>query len=414
MQLMGHGRRPRLGLGQFPRSCRYAVILSVAKNPRIWFVAAPAFAFGKRYTATKTAIATRHMRASWVCHALLLGGLLFASAQAQTSPFTAPASNAPSSAAQLQKGIDLTRQGRFKEAIPFLQSVRDHAPGDYAAGFNLALCYLGDGDFKGAIAGLNELRKEGHNTAAVNNLLSQAYIGDGQTEAAFKALKAAAQQTPKDEKLYAFVADACTDHYAYNLGLRVVDLGLQNLPGSARMHYERAVFLARLDRFDEAKPEFALAARLAPGSDIAYLALVQERLYEDRLPEALSIAREGIKAGHRDYQMLSLLGTVLMHAGVTPGQPQFTEAREALEASVVAQPRYSTSQIALGKLYLMEGHAKDAVVHLEIGRRLEPRNPAVYTSLARAYRQLGDHAKAQESIAALARLLGEKSKADSP
>jgi predicted Zn-dependent protease len=312
---------------------------------------------------------------------------------------------------ELQRGIDLTRQGRFEEAIPLLRA----APKGYAAGFNLALCYFGIGKFKEAIGGLNALRDSGYNNAAVNNLLSQAYVGDGQPEAAFKALEAAAQQTPEDEKLYAFVADACTDHYAYSLGLRVVDLGLQHLPGSSRLHYERALFLARLDRFDEARPEFALADKLAPGSDLAYLALIQERLYEDRLPEALSIAREGIKAGHQDYRMLSLLGTVLMHAGAIPGQPQFTEARTALEASVAAQPRYSTSQIALGKLYLMEGRAKDAVVHLEIGRGLEPQNPSVYTSLARAYRQVGDRTRAEESIATLSRLLAEKaSKADSP
>lgn len=322
----------------------------------------------------------------------------------------AMASDAGSGAGSpLQRGIDLTRQGRFKEAIPYLLRAHDASPADYAAGFNLALCYYGAGQFKGAIRTLNNLRAEGHNTAAVNNLLAQSYVGDGQSAAAYKALENAAQQTPKDEKLYAFVADACTDHYAYNLGLRVVDLGLQNLPGSARLHYERAVFLARLDRLDEAKPEFATAARLAPGSDIAYLALVQERLYEDRLADALSIAREGIKAGHRDYQMLSLLGTVLMHAGAAPGQAQFTEAREALEASVAAQPAYSTSQIALGKLYLMEGRAKDAVVHLEAGRRLEPRNPAVYTNLANAYRQLGERDKARECLKTLAQLLAEKS-----
>jgi Flp pilus assembly protein TadD len=77
-------------------------------------------------------------------------------------------------------------------------------------------------------------------------------------------------------------------------------------------------------------------------------------------------------------------------------------------ASVAANPGYSTSQIALGKLYLMEGRAGDAVAHLESGQRLEPRNPTVYTSLARAYRQLGEHEKAQESLIKLAGLLREK------
>jgi len=155
----------------------------------------------------------------------------------------------------------------------------------------------------------------------------------------------------------------------------------------------------------------SFASKLAPGSDIGYMALIQEKLYEEKFGEALALVREGIGSGHRDYQMLSLLGTILMHSGAAPGQPAFAEAQKALETSVVANPMFSTSQIALGKLYLMEGRAKDAVAHLEIGRRLEPRNPAVYTSLARAYREIGQREKAQQSIAALSALLREKSTA---
>lgn len=314
-------------------------------------------------------------------------------------------------ATDLAKGIDLTRQGEFRDAIPFLQRARGSAANIYTASFNLSLCYLGIGDFRQAIMTLEELHGSGYNTAAMNNLFAQAYIGDGQPERAFQALEEASRQTPKDEKLYAFVADACTDHYAYGLGLRVVDLGLRQLPDSARLHYERAVFLGRLDRLEEAKPEFQLASKLAPGSDIGYMALIQEKLYEEKFGEALTLVREGIGSGHRDYQMLSLLGTILMHSGAAPGQPAFAEAQKALETSVVANPMFSTSQIALGKLYLMEGRAKDAVAHLEIGRRLEPRNPAVYTSLARAYREIGQREKAQQSIAALSALLREKSTA---
>ena len=352
------------------------------------------------------------------CGAVLIAAVLLSEAKAQNAvPRAAGVSerdttqSEASAEADLHKGIDLTRRGLFKEAIPFLLRARGEVTEDYAAGFNLGLLMR-------HVIGIGKPRSlqhsSGYNTAAVNNLLSQAYVGDGQPQRAFQALEEASRQTPKDEKLYAFVADACTDHYAYGLGLRVVDLGLRQLPGSARLHYERAVFLARLDRLEEANPEFQLASKLAPGSDLAYLALIQENLYEDKLPEALSLAREGIKAGHRDYQMLSLLGTVLMHAGAAPGQPEFVEAREALEASVAAQPAYSTSQIALGKLYMMEGRLSDAVTHLEIGRRLEPRNPAVYTSLARAYRQLGDRNKAQESLAVLSALLREKTATTSP
>ncbi|MBN9614995.1 MAG: tetratricopeptide repeat protein, partial [Acidobacteriales bacterium] len=144
-----------------------------------------------------------------------------------------------------------------------------------------------------------------------------------------------------------------------------------------------------------------------------YLASVQEALDEEDFQKALRLVRGAIEAGHRDYQMLSLLGTILMHVGATPGEATFTEARKALEDSVAAQPRYSTAQIALGKLYLMEGRTKDAVSHLEIGRNLEPWNPSVYTSLATAYRKLGEREKARECISVLSALLRGNDKAGS-
>ena len=309
----------------------------------------------------------------------------------------------------LQKGIALTRRGSFQEAIVPLLQAQGKVVEEYAARFNLALCYFGTGNYRQSIEILIDLRSGSHNTAAVNNLLAQAYVGNRQPEQAMEALTEASTQAPKDEKLYAYVADACTDHYEFALGLRVVDLGLSYLPQSARLHYDRALFLARLDRFEDAKPEFDRVSELAPETDIAYLAVVQKQLYEDNFTEALRSVRRGIKAGHGDYQMLSLLGTILMHLGAAPGQLEFAEAHAALEASVTARPNYSASQIALGKLYLMENRANEAVIHLEIGRSLEPRNPTIYPSLADAYRRLGERERSQECLKILSGLLQEKS-----
>ena len=221
--------------------------------------------------------------------------------------------------AELQKGIELSRQSLFQQAIPHLLEARGKVADDYAANFNLALCYVGVADYPHAIQILQELVASGQANAGVHNLLAQAYIGNREPDPAWAALENAAAQTPTDERLYAFVADACTDHDDYALGLRVADLGLKHLPDSARLHYERAVFLARLDRFEEARPEFDKAAALQPASDIAYLARVQKALYEDKVATAIRLAREGIQSGHGDYRMLSLLGTTLLYAGAALG-----------------------------------------------------------------------------------------------
>lgn len=302
---------------------------------------------------------------------------------------------------ELQRGTALTRSGHFAEAIPHLTTARGRVANEYAAGMNLAICYIATDQPKRAIPILNGLRSSGHDSADVNNLLAQAYIGDSESQQGFAALQRAASSSPTNEKLYMFVADACMGKQAYALGIQVVELGLKNLPQSARLHFERAMFLSLLDRFDDAKPDFALARNLAPGSEIAYLAGAQQAMLDGNVPETIRVAREGIKRGDEGFLLLTLLGEALLRSGVAPGQPEFEEARTVLEKSVAERANYPSSQLSLGKLYLMDNRATDAMTHLEIARQLDPNNPAVYSNLAVAYRKQGDLLKAQAALATL-------------
>lgn len=310
--------------------------------------------------------------------------------------------------AELQTGTDLTRRGLLQDAIPHLQAALSAGLNVYAAGVNLAICYVGLGRYKSAISTLEGLHSSGYKTAAMDNLLTQAYIGDGQRGRAIDTFNEAVALTPKDESLFAFIADACTDHHDFEMGLHVVETGLRTLPDSARLHYEKALYLAQLDRLDEARPEFDRAANLAPESYIATLAQVQKDIYADNFAEATRLLRAAVNAGHRDYRTLSVLGTVLMSAGAAPGDPEWSEAKAALEEAIKQDPEDSSAQIALGKICVMEGRFSEAVDHLEIGRRLEPDNAAVYVNLAHAYRRLGDREKVSLMDAQLARILAEK------
>jgi tetratricopeptide (TPR) repeat protein len=306
--------------------------------------------------------------------------------------------------AELQAGIALTRRGLFADAIPHLLAAQGQVSNPYAASFNLALCYVGTSRFPQAIELLHALRS----TADVDNLLAQAYVGNAQPQEAVEALQKAADLTPKNEKLYLFVADACMDHKDYALGLKVVDLGLKNLPGSARLRYQRGMFLSLLDQFDLARLDFDLASKLAPESDIAFDAAAQENMLDGNIAETIRVARDGIQKGHGDTTLLSILGEALLRSGVSPGQPEFIEAKTVLEKSVTARSNYAGSQIALGKLYLMEGRVEDALAHLETARRLDPRNPSVYAQLTKAYRLHGEPEQARAMLAALAQLNQEQ------
>src|SRR5438876_35886 len=314
----------------------------------------------------------------------------------------------PQAESELETGTELTRGGHFAEAIAHLLEAKGRVSNEYAAEFNLALCYVATGQFAKAIRLLSRLREQGRENASVENLLAQAYAGDGQAGEAFEALQRAAAFTPKDEKLYLFVADAFLGHQEDAESLRVIELGLQHLPDSARLHYERGYLLSMLDDFDEAKMEFERAARLAPHSDIGYLATAQENLFGGNLAEVIGVARTATAQGKQDYQLLAILGEALIRVGASPGQVEFAEARDALEKSVAARPNYASSQIALGHVDLLDGRLKAAIEHLETGRRLSPQNLAVYSLLAAAYRKSGQPGQAEAMLGILAKLNQEQ------
>jgi predicted Zn-dependent protease len=314
----------------------------------------------------------------------------------------------PQAERDLQLGIALTQRGSFAEAIPHFLAAKGRVGDEFALQFNLALCYVGTGGFEKAIPVLTGLHAGAHEGAEVENLLAQAYAGNGNEGEAFEALQRAATFTPKNEKLYLFVADAFLKRQEDAQSLRVIELGLEHLPESARLHYERGHLLSMLDDFDGAKPDFEQAVRLAPRSEIGRLAEAQENLFAGNLAEAIRVARAATSGGTQDYQLLAILGEALIRAGASPGQAEMVEARTALEKSVAARPSYASAQIALGHVDLLDGRLDAAIEHLENGRRLSSRNPAVYSLLAAAYRRSGRREQEEAMLTILAKLNQEQ------
>src|ERR1035438_3215185 len=301
-------------------------------------------------------------------------------------------------------GIALTKEGRFQQAVPHFLSARGHVAETFAVEFNLALCYVGTREFKQAIQILTHLA-DGKPSAEVDNLLAQALIGDGQQEPALQAFLNAAELTPKNEKLYLLVSEACMDEGFHELGIQVLEIGLRNLPESARLHFERGLFRSQMDERDLANQDFELAQKLSPGSNIAYIAAAQQAFLSGDVQKVIRTAREGISRGHTHYLLLTMLGEALLRAGATPGTPdEFREAQEALEKAVAAQPGYSSAHIALGRIYLARERIEEAIAQLESAKQLDPRNRAVYTALANAYRRAGQAGKSREALAVLAEL----------
>lgn len=316
----------------------------------------------------------------------------------------------PAAEAELQKGIALTRTGKFSEAIPhFLAAQEQGQVGDsFALRFNLALCYVGTGQNVQAIELLNDIRAGGVNNANVENLLAQSLIGNRQPDEAFAAYQRAARLAPDNEKLYLYVVEAYMDHGYNDMALKVVEAGLKRLPRSASLVFEHGILLAQNDFLEEAMKELDKVPKLGPGTDVAYISAAQKAIFDSDVEQAVRIAREGIDKGKQHFMLLALFGEAVILSGAEPRSEEFADARAALEQAVTVSPRYMSARLSLGKLYLMEGRADDAIVQLNAARELAPRNSAIYSNLAAAYRKKGDTAHAQEILATLDKLNKEE------
>jgi len=305
----------------------------------------------------------------------------------------------------LRTAIALTRRGQFQQAIPYFLQIQGRVSENFAVDFNLALCYIGTRQYDAAIQSLANLKGNTQQNAAIENLRAQAYVRTHRDKEAWGALEKAIALTPADEKLYLFVSDACLDEGEYDLGLKIVDAGLRNLPDSPRLFYQRGLFRLWLDGIEVANHDFERAHELSPDSDIGYIAAAQQALISADMEAAIRTTREAIRKGHEHYMLLTILGEALLRSGAaTATSSELREAQAALEKAVAERPEYSSAQLALGKLYLLENRFNEAISHLQISRELQSSNPAVYAVLATAYRRMGDRERARAMLSVLAQL----------
>jgi len=295
---------------------------------------------------------------------------------------------------QFHIGLMLARRDLFAEAIPFFESVRARFPNSYEVGYNLAICHVATKQSVAAIEILTGLRDQGHKTAELLDLLADAYEGNKQTQQAVDVLREATILAPREETLYLDLAGLCMDHGNYELGIEIVNVGLHYVPDSYRLVFIRAVLYALSNQFGHAEEDFELASRLAPEMDLVYVGLGMTFMQRSNLPEAARVLRERIKESPNHYVLQYLLGEALIRSGIQLGDPNFEEAKAALERSVHLNPEFHRSRIDLAKLYLKQNRVEEAIEHLEKARALRPDEQPAYAHLATAYRRKGQPEKA--------------------
>jgi tetratricopeptide (TPR) repeat protein len=170
-------------------------------------------------------------------------------------------------------------------------------------------------------------------------------------------------------------------------------------PAFAEGYYRLGKIYSELERHDEAASPFQSAIRLDPENVTSYCALAELFLEQNNPADAVAPAKEAVRLNPDLADADLLLGCALHYA---PGK--FAEAAAAYEKSLQLQGDQFVALGNLGDLYLEMGKLEQAQDALIRARNINPNDPKLHALLGEAYRRANKREDALVELEILKRL----------
>ncbi len=310
-------------------------------------------------------------------------------------------------------GACLLKAHRGAEAIAVFQRILDGDPDDPNARFNLGHAQLLAQHVKDSLNTLRLLSESPAADAGIFNLIASAEVADGQITPAIESLRKAVRLSRNDERSYVDLGALYIQQNAIDDAAKVVSAGLANIPRSARLRSMHGVIQAQLGNSQQAAADFDEANRLDTLHEYGVAGLGVLYTEAQKPERAISVLRSRLRTAPRDSMLNYLLGQAIMLEPVEPETTQFEEARQALAASIAANPEYTRAHNLLGKLYEQVGENDKALEQFEIAHKLNKNDRMALSHLAVVLRRLGRTEESTQVLVELKQVVTEKSPPES-
>lgn len=278
--------------------------------------------------------------------------------------------------------------------------------------YNLGYAHLLNGNPGDAVETLRPLTIGERPDASALNLMASAEAADGHLAAALDDLRTAAQLKPDAEENYLDFATLCLEHDSFDLAEEIVNIGLQNIPVSARLYSMRGIINAQKSKFDESASDFEQANRLSPQK--LYGSVGLSVLYaESKHPEESErILRNKLQTAPNDATLNYLLADVLVNQPSGANDHDLAQAKAALLRSVAAKPDFSNAHALLGKVYRRTRESAKAIEQLKLALSHDPQNRVALNQMISLLRAVGKGREAAPYSASLRRVLQQEVSTD--
>lgn len=299
--------------------------------------------------------------------------------------------------------ICLVRMKQFDSAAQVFQKAVALQPENSRERSVLASIELMAHKPKDALSTLQPLL-ENASSPEVLQLAANAYEDAGQTDKAIELLRQAILQDPKNVDAYLQFAYMSFTHQSVQVGINVLNDGIDQLPNSAQLFFSRGVLYVQVADYDKAEADLRKAYELDPNQSLTAAAQALLALQENDLNQALADVKHKLKRTPNNALLLYVQADVLAQQGAGPGSPEFHTAIESARRAVALRPSLGPAHEVLAKLYLDAGQAQHAVEECRKALEINPSDQTSLYRLIQGLRKTGKTAEIPDLLKQLARL----------
>jgi len=261
-----------------------------------------------------------------------------------------------------------------------------------------------------AIATLSPLLANDSADAETLELASAAYEDAHDTDRAVDALRRAILLDPRNVNLYLDFAAISATHQSFQVGINVVNEGIQLQPKGASLYFARGVLYVQLADYERAQADFETAYSLDPTQSLSTAAQGLAAAQQNDLDRALVSVQEKLVKKPHDPILLYVRADVLAQKGAEPGSQEFQTAMHSAEEAVALRPSLGPARAVLAKLYLQSEKYSEAATQCRKALEIDPKDQTSLYHLIQALRKSGKTADIPDLLKRLAQLRQEATK----
>jgi tetratricopeptide (TPR) repeat protein len=305
----------------------------------------------------------------------------------------------------------LVHTGQPQKAIPVFEQLNSLLPQSAYPKLDLAVLLVETKQDEAALKVLEPLLAADRPDPESLSLASEAYEAIGNTPKAVSLLRQAIVLSPETADYYNAFVLLCLDHESFQVGIDMLNAGLQRIKDDPSLYISRGLLYAQLADYDKAEADFNTAERIDSKQSLsAYAADIVElqRAMSDKShpDKALLEIRSQLKA-HPDSALLHLLLAKLLvyRESDTETKASGEAIRSALMA-VKLKPDLVEARDLLASIYTRSGQYNLAIAQCRLALEYSPSDQTAIYHLIIALRHSEQIAQRDE-IPALVKRLSE-------